>query len=116
MYRSLLLQAWQSDRPPCVPADDKVLQMMADAPDSETWAQHKDEVLRRFHKTTDGWMYHPKMLKEYKRALVEHERKAAAGLSGNMKRWGKNGSQDRSRSAPPNPVDIMRQQLKDQTR
>ena len=113
MYRSLLLQAWHSDRPPCLAADDRTLQLMADAPTSELWAQHKEEILRRFQKTQDGeWFVHPKMLREYKRALSEHERKAKAGIRGNMKRWNRSSF----RSTPPNPAEILRQQVKEQTR
>ena len=42
--------------------------------------------MRCFTPTPDGkLLYHPKVVKEFKRAISEHQRKVAAGKS----RWGK---------------------------
>jgi hypothetical protein len=83
MYRSLLQQAWHSDNPPYLPADDQVLMEMADAPTSKMWATHRDSVLARFMKTEDGkWLFHPKSLRQYQEALAKHQHNVNAGRAG----------------------------------
>ena len=84
MYRSLLQQGWHSDYPPFLPNIDADLMLMADAPSLEDWEQHKACILERFKKTPDClWLYHPKAVREYNRAVSQHERKQAAGVQ----RW-----------------------------
>lgn len=84
MYRSLLLEGWHSDNPPCLPNNDHDLMLMADAPSPEDWEQHKAVILQRFQQTPDGkWLFHPKALREYERARAEHNR----GAAGAYARW-----------------------------
>jgi hypothetical protein len=83
MYRSLLAQGWHSDNPPYIPTNEADLMLMADAPSPEQWAEHKDTILGRFKQTDDGqWLFHPKAVREYTRALHEHHRKVEAGAKG----------------------------------
>ncbi len=80
MYRALLAQGWHSDRPPYLPNNEEDLALMADTPSPEAWAEHRDSILQRFKRTDDGqWLYHPKLLREYDRALTEHLRKVQGG-------------------------------------
>jgi len=100
MYRSLLQQGWHSDNPPYLPNDDATLRLMADAPSPAAWAKNRSEILSRFQKTADGnWLFHPKSLREYERAVAEHERKAFGGVQ----RW-KGEHQQSTSSAPTQPL------------
>jgi len=96
MYRSLLQQGWRSDKPPYLPNNDALLRLMADAPSEKIWAKHRAEILSRFQITEDGkWLFHTKSLREYNRAVAEHERKVAGGLQ----RW--QGDRKHSGSSAP---------------
>ena len=86
MYRSLLQASWHSDNPPYAPNDDAELMVMADAPTAPAWREQKPVIMQRFEQTEDGkWLFHPKALAEYQRALSEHEKQSDAG----KRRWNK---------------------------
>lgn len=85
IYRDLLCAAWHCDSAPFLPNNQEELRAICDCP-SHYWKKHGQAVLACFTPTPDGkWLYHPKMVREYERALSEHQRKVAAGRS----RWNK---------------------------
>jgi hypothetical protein len=85
IYGDLLRAGWHCDTAPYLPNDEEQLRAICDCPPA-VWKKHREAVMRCFKPTPDGkLLYHPKVVKEFKRALSEHERKVAAGKS----RWGK---------------------------
>lgn len=85
IYGDLLRSGWHCDSAPYLPNDDDQLRAICDCPRS-FWTKHGPAVKRCFTPKPDGkWLYHPKMVREYERALSEHQRKVAAG----KRRWDK---------------------------
>jgi hypothetical protein len=84
----LLRAGWHCDTAPYLPNNDEELRAICDCPPG-LWKKHRQEVRGCFTPTPDGkLLYHPKMVREYERALSEHQRKVAAGKS----RWNKQAS------------------------
>src|ERR1700737_1166141 len=84
IYGDLLRAGWHCDSAPYLPNDDEQLRTICDCPPG-LWKKHRQAVIGCFIPTPDGkLLYHPKMVREYQRALSEHQRKVAGGKS----RWG----------------------------
>jgi uncharacterized protein YdaU (DUF1376 family) len=80
MYRSLLQQSWHSDRPPYLPADDKELMNLADAPSRRDWERHRESLLQMFDQTEDGhWYVHPKAIELMAKVTDEHRARTRGG-------------------------------------
>lgn len=85
IYGDLLRAGWHCDTAPYLPKEPEQLRAMCDCPVTH-WKKHCQAVIACFTTTPDGkFLYHPKMVREYERALSEHRRKVAAGKS----RWNK---------------------------
>lgn len=85
IYGDLLRAGWHCDTAPYFPNDEEQLRAICDCP-RPLWNKHRESVMRCFTPTPDGkLLYHQKVVKEFNRALSEHQRKVAAGKS----RWGK---------------------------
>ena len=80
MYRSLLQQSWHSDRPPYLPADDKELMNLADAPSRKDWERHRESLLQMFDQTEDGqWYVHPRAIDFMAKVTDEHRARTRGG-------------------------------------
>jgi hypothetical protein len=85
IYRELLCAGWHCDNAPYLPNDPEELRAICDCP-PRLWKKYGQAVMECFTPTSDAnLLYHPKMVREYERALSEHQRKVAAGRS----RWNK---------------------------
>jgi hypothetical protein len=70
IYGDLLRAGWHCASAPYLPNNDEQLRAICDCP-SRLWKKHRLAVIRCFTPTADRkLLYHPKMLREYQRALV----------------------------------------------